>query len=286
MNEARPSRTALSAAAARTAHAIVDAPPLIFADPLVRRLLGGLADEAVGYHRTHGEHLVLAGTRTVTAVRARYAEERAAGFPQYVVLGAGLDTYGLRAAPGVRVFEVDAPATQEWKKGLVRDGGIPVPDGLVFVPADFEAAAGTDTGTDGVFARLRDAGFDAARPALVSWLGVSYFLTREAIAAVLAGVGALAAGSELVMDYALPPGLRDAGGRAYAEIAERVVGDAGEPYRTTLAPAEVDGLLRGHGLDVVANVRLADAVPPETWDRADALHPFDFFRLARATVTG
>ncbi|MBE1531233.1 class I SAM-dependent methyltransferase [Actinomadura algeriensis] len=279
MNEGLPSRTALAAAAARAAHPIVDEPPHIFADPLVRRLLGGLADDMIGYHRTHGGHAILAGTRVITAVRARYAEERASGFPQYVVLGAGLDTYGLRADPGVRVFEVDHPATQEWKRGLIRDAGVSgPPDGPVFVPADFER--------DDPFARLRDAGFDPARPALVSWLGVSYFLTREAVSAVLAGVGALAAGSELVLDYALPPGLRDAAGRAYAELAERVAGDAAEPYRTTPGPAEVDGLLRDHGLRVVANERVADAVPSGIWERGDALRPFDFFRLVRAAVTG
>lgn len=278
MQAGRPSRTALSAAAARAAHLEVDEPPRIFADPLVRRLLGGLADAMIGYHRTHGEHPILAGTRTITTVRARYTEQRLAGFAQYVVLGAGLDTYGLRGDSGARVYEVDHPATQEWKRGLVREAGLPVPDDLVFVPADFER--------DEPFARLRDAGFDPGRPALVSWLGVSYFLTREAIAAVLAEVGKLAAGSELVMDYALPPGLRDDAGRAYAEIAEQVVGEAAEPYRTTPEPAEVDALLRGGGLTVAENVRIADAVPAELWERTDPLRPFDFFRLVRATVEG
>ncbi|MEU9025419.1 SAM-dependent methyltransferase [Actinomadura sp. NPDC048394] len=277
MDEGRPSRTALSAAAARAAHPLVDERPLIFTDPLAGRLLGGLADEMIAYHRGNGGHIILAGTRTITTVRSRYAEARAGAFDQYAVLGAGLDTYAFRAPAGQRVFEVDHPATQEWKKGLLDAAGIPVPGNAVLVPVDFEEP-------DGPVRLLAAAGFDTARPALVSWLGVSYFLTRDAIAGTLAEIGRLAPGTELVMDYALPPGLRDAEGDAYAEIAARVTRDAGEPSRSRFAPGEVDALLAAHGLDVVENVTLERAVPPEAWRRTDDLRPFDYFRLLRAVV--
>ncbi|QKG25343.1 class I SAM-dependent methyltransferase [Actinomadura verrucosospora] len=278
MNEGWPSRTALSAAAGRAAHPLVDAPPLLFTDPLALRLLGGLADEMIGYHRSNGGHIILAGTRTITTVRSRYAEARAAAFDQYAVLGAGLDTYAFRAPAEKRVFEVDHPATQEWKKGLLDAAGIAVPEQAALVPVDFEAG-------DGAVRQPAGAGFDTACPALVSWLGVSYFLTRDAIAAALAEIGGLAPGTELVMDYALPPGLRDAEGDAYAEIAARVTREAGEPSRSRFAPDEVNALLKDHGLDVVENVGVERAVPPEAWRRTDALRPFDYFRLVRAVVT-
>lgn len=278
MNEARPSATALSAAAARAAHPAADGEPVIFADTVAERLLGGLADEMIGYHRTHGEHPILAGTRTVTTVRARYAEERLGAHRHYAVLGAGLDTYGYRGGPGIAVYEVDHPATQEWKKGLLDKAGIAVPPHVAFVPADLES--------EDPVARLAEAGFDAAAPALVSWLGVSFFLPEDAVARVLAGLARLAPGTELVMDYALPPGTRDAAGDEYGRIAEQVVGESGEPYRSAFAPGRIDALLAGSGFEVVENVRLEDAVPPATWRRADALRPFDYFRLVRAVVAG
>ncbi|MEU5992537.1 SAM-dependent methyltransferase [Spirillospora sp. NPDC047418] len=270
--------TALSAAAARAAHLTADGAPAIFADTVAERLLGGLADEMIGYHRTHGEHIILAGTRAVTTVRARYAEERLGAHGQYVVLGAGLDTCGYRGESPIRVFEVDHPATQEWKRGLLAAAGIEIPERVALVPADFEA--------EEPIGKLTGTGFDTGRTALVSWLGVSFYLTRDAIAKTLDEIARLAPGTELVMDYALPDGHRDAEGGAYAEIAAQVVGEHAEPYRSHFTPGEIDALLTGHGFEVAANTTLRDAVPPETWRRADALRPFDYFRLVRAVVAG
>src|SRR6266487_4000172 len=121
--EAAPSWTALTAAAARAAHLLVDAEPWIFADTLAARLLGGRAEELLAYHHLNGTHPVLAGARTQVACRSRYAEGRLAaaveaGTDQYVVLGAGLDSFAYRSplAARVRTFEVDHPATQSWKR--------------------------------------------------------------------------------------------------------------------------------------------------------------------------
>ncbi|GAA4296445.1 SAM-dependent methyltransferase [Actinomadura luteofluorescens] len=278
MNEAEPSPTALSSAAARAADLVADGAPAVFEDAVAPRLVGALAAEMIGYHRTHGDHIILAGTRAITTVRSRYTERRIGPHGQYVVLGAGLDTYGYRADPGVRVFEVDRPATQEWKKGLLEAAGIPVPENVVFVPVDFE--------TEDPVERLASAGLDLGRTALVGWLGVSYYLTRAAVARTLEAIAQLAPGSELVLDYALPDGLRDAEGDAYAEIAARVVRERGEPQRSLFAPAEIDALLAVHGFEVAENVTVRDAVPARLWRRDDALRPFDFFRLVRATVTG
>src|SRR4051812_31075022 len=125
------SRSALMAAAARAAHLLVDSPPVIFADTLAYAMLGPRAEELLSYHRNHGSHLVLAGARAAVLTRSRYTEDRVAGFPQYVVLGAGLDTYAART-PGRRVFEVDHPDTQSWKRA------VGVPSTAVHVPVDLE----------------------------------------------------------------------------------------------------------------------------------------------------
>lgn len=131
------------------------------------------------YHRASGDHVVLAGTRAQVTVRSRYTEERLAalvreGLTQYVLLGAGLDTFAYRSplAGRLRVFEVDHPATQRWKQDLLDAAGIaprsPEPHGLAYVPVDFESGS--------LVERLAGAGFDPAKPALLSWLGVSMYL--------------------------------------------------------------------------------------------------------------
>ena len=141
----QPSLTALTAAAARAAHLIVDTEPVIFADTLAQAMLGERAEELISYHRAHGTHPVLAGARAQVTCRSRYAEDRLAdaigrGIGQYVLLGAGLDSFAYRSplAGQVRVFEVAPPATQEYKRRVreVAEGGGRA-GGLRFVAVDF-----------------------------------------------------------------------------------------------------------------------------------------------------
>jgi methyltransferase (TIGR00027 family) len=284
MDDRQPSQTALAAAAARAAHLVVDREPLIFRDPVAADLIGGPGAEMVGYHHRSGDHIVLAGTRTQVTVRSRWAEQRLAalvarGLDQYVILGAGLDSFAYRSplVGRVRVFEVDHPATQRWKRDRLTAAGITVPDGLAFAGVDLEAEPLAD--------RLAAQGFDLGRPALVSWLGVSMYLTAEAVAATLAAVGGLAAGTELVMEYALPPALRDETGAAYAGFALAVAAERGEPWRSFFTPEQLSGLLEANGMTVAEQARQRDAVPAALWDRSDALRPLDLCRLARATVS-
>ena len=196
-----------------------------------------------------------------------------------MLLGAGLDSFAYRSPLVGRplVYEVDHPASQRWKRDLLAAAGITPPDGLAFVGVDPEAEPLLD--------RLAAAGFDPGRPALVSWLGVSMYLTAEAVAATLAAVGGLATGSELVMEYALPPRLRDAAGQAYAGFALPVAAERGEPWLSFFTPEELAALLDAHGLTVTEQVRQQDAVPAALWDRSDALRPLDLCRLARAVVS-
>ncbi|MGW3350524.1 class I SAM-dependent methyltransferase [Nonomuraea rubra] len=282
MRDAQPSQTALMAAASRAAHLVVDGEPHLFRDTLAATLLGGQAGELIGYHRAHGDHVVLSGTRAQVTARAAYTERLLGDrFEQYVVLGAGLDTFALRRAPGgppSRVIEVDHPATQRWKRELMTAAGLASPDGLVFAPVDFESGD--------LMAALRAAGLDPERPALVSWLGVAMYLTEEAIAATLAVLGRLPRGSELVMEYALPPGLRDERGAEYASFALAAAADRGEPWLSFFTPDDLSALLKQHGLEVVEHVRQAGCVDPGRWRRQDALRPADLCRLTRAIATG
>jgi methyltransferase (TIGR00027 family) len=267
----------MTAAAARAAHLIVDNEPLIFADPLAYQLLGTAAEELVGYHRAHGAHPVLAGARAAVTTRSRYTEDRLAaavrrGVTQYVILGAGLDSYAYRSPHGIRVFEVDHPDTQRWKRGLLAEAGIAVPDTVTFTPLDLETEALAD--------RLARHGFDPASPALVSWLGVTMYLTRDAIGETLAVVGGMAPGTEIVVDHMLPEHLRDAAGQSYVDIVAPVAAGHGEPWLTFLDPDELAMIMRRCGLEPVEHVAQRDAVPGELWERRDALRAVELAVLS------
>ncbi|MGI8331220.1 class I SAM-dependent methyltransferase [Actinomadura scrupuli] len=285
MNDGTPSQTALTAAAARAAHLIVDDDPPIFSDPLAYPLLGEQAEELVGYHRAHGGHVVLAGARAAVSTRGRHTEDRLAeavrrGTTQYVILGAGLDTFAYRPdlAGAVGVFEVDHPATQRWKRRLLGDAGVAVPGSVAFVPVDFE--------TDSLVDELVRHGFDPDRPAFVGWLGVTMYLTREAIGRTLAVVGGFAPGTELVVEYLVPESLRDAAGQTYAELVAPVAAERGEPWLTFLDPGEMSALLAKAGFATARHVRQREAIDAALWRRSDSLRPSELSRLAHATVRG
>jgi methyltransferase (TIGR00027 family) len=280
----RPSQTALTAAAARAAHLLVDAPPFIFADTVAAALLGDRADELIGFHRDHPTHPVLAAARVQVICRSRYTEDRLAraaadGVRQYVILGAGLDSFGYRPglASQLRIFEVDHPATQQWKREALATAGIPVPGTVTFVPADLATSR-----LDGVLAA---SGFDPSQPAVISWLGVTMYLTRDAIGRVLDAIGTFAPGTELIANYMLPPGLRDAAGNSYAEQVGAHAAERGEPWLTFLSPAEIAALLTLRGIEPAEHVSQRDAVDAALWHRSDSLRPLELSFLTRATVT-
>jgi methyltransferase (TIGR00027 family) len=296
MENGQPSFTALTAAAARAAHLVVDGEPVIFADTLASALLGERADELLSYHTSHGTHPVLAGARAQVTCRARYTEDALAravgrGVTQYVVLGAGLDSFAYRsggvAGPGgrrVRLFEVDHPATQDWKRRALAHARVTVPDGVTFVPADLAADAPADLAADTLPGILAAAGFDGSAPALVGWLGVTMYLTRDVIAATLAALGRLAPGSEVIADYMLPAELRDDAGAVYGSLVAQASAERGEPWLSCLAPEEMAGLAWAAGFAAVRNVPQRDAIPAALWQRSDALCPADLAMLLHATV--
>ena len=175
------------------------------------------------------------------------------------------------------MFEVDHPATQQWKRAALAAARIPVPDQVSYVPVDFTR--------DRLASRLGQAGFDPARPALVSWLGVTMYLTRDAISAALAGIGGFAPGTELVADYMLPDGLRGPDGDSYVESVGAESARQGEPWLSFLSPADMTGLLISNGFGTVVHTSQRDAVGAELWDRSDPLRPGQLSMMVSAQVS-
>ena len=280
----QPSTSALMAAAARAAHLLVDGQPTIFADPLAAALLGDRAEELIAYHERHGTHPVLAGARVQVTCRSRYAEgalARAvdAGVTQYVVLGAGLDSFAYRGgllAGRVRVFEVDHPASQQVKCAALAAAGIGVPDSVRYVPADLAR--------DPLARCLDAAGFDAAAPAVVAWLGVTMYLSAEAVAETMTAVGRLAPGTELIADYLLPEGARDEAGALYGALVAQASAEQGEPWRSCFTPDQMADLAHRAGFGAVRTVSQRDTIPVELWQRADSLRPATLAVLFHGTV--
>ena len=261
-------------AAARAAHLLVDHEPFIFTDPLAARILGDRAPELLAYHHRMGSHPILSGARTQAAVRSRYTEHRLAeavgrDVTQYVILGAGLDSFAYRNELGVRVFEIDHPDTQEWKRHQLESAGITLPENMTLAGVDFVKENLV----------LTEHGLDPAQPSFVSWLGVSMYLSREDIARTLAS---LPPGTELVADYMLPAELRDTAGDTYAEGLATAAAERGEPWLSFFTPAEISCLLAESGFTVISDVNQHDAIPATLWNRTDSLDPHVLSRLIHA----
>ena len=242
MHDDRPSRTAFRVALRRAAHQVLD-DPRVFEDPLALAIVGADADELRSDEKSQARISRL--MRAFMAVRSRYAEDGLAaafedGTRQYVILGAGLDTFAYRNPfPGLCVFEVDHPATQGWKRRRLEAAGIAIPESMTFAPVDFES----QTLAEG----LARAGFQMDRKAFFSWLGVVPYLTRSAAMETLRFVASLPPGSVIVFDYALPPESLDPVRRqAFDALAARVAA-SGEPFQTFFDPAELEAELRRVG---------------------------------------
>ncbi|RNL78775.1 class I SAM-dependent methyltransferase [Nocardioides marmorisolisilvae] len=246
MRDGEPSRTAFGAAVHRAVHQDLD-DGRIFTDPLAWTILGADREKLVA-DAQEADRFVL---RTFIAVRHRFAEDGLAaavarGVDQAVVLGAGLDTFAYRNPhQALRVFEVDFPATGDWKAERLAAAGIAVPDDVVFVGCDFEH--------EDFLERLVAAGLDATRPTYVLWLGVVPYLTREAVLATLGRIASIP-GGEVVLDY--PTRLRGLSRKARSmrrELSRRVAA-AGEPFTGDFTTEEMAGLLRDAGFDEVEDI--------------------------------
>jgi methyltransferase (TIGR00027 family) len=264
MQTGKASRTALGVAIRRAAHQLVDHPPVLD-DPIAVRLVGS----AHPRHMERASHRVARDFRAFMAVRSRYVEDQLAkavsqGICQYVILGAGLDTFAYRNPfPSLRVFEVDFPATQQWKQSMLDEAQIALPANLTFVPLDFEHR----TLAEG----LTEAGFNPRLPAFFGWLGVVPYLTLPAVRATLETIAQLPAGTAVAFDYARSPEtLSPVGRTAFDGLAARVAA-AGEPFQLFFTPATIEAeLLRAgfHRFEQLDSGQLNDVYFN---DRADGL---------------
>lgn len=252
MSERRASETALGVAALRAAHRVADGEPKILDDPIAARLLDEddvrrLAEEPPREYRGRG----LERLRVHVLVRSRYAEDRLAeavadGVRQYVILGAGYDTFAYRQpawSAGLRIFEVDLPASQEAKRRRLSRAAIPEPPNVRFVTADLEDEA--------LLARLVRHGFDPAEPAFFSCLGVLVYLRAEAAERIFRLVASLPPRSEIVFTFAPPEATLDAAAAERRARLARAVEAAGEPWRTHFVPEELVRHLRALGFSEV-----------------------------------
>ncbi|MBM3344057.1 MAG: class I SAM-dependent methyltransferase [Betaproteobacteria bacterium] len=279
MAQGQPSRTAQGAAMLRAAHQLIDT-PRVFEDALALNIIGAEAQAAL--RQNLARYAERASLRAYVALRSRYSEDQLAlavqrGVSQYVVLGAGLDTFAYRNPhAALRVFEVDHPATQRWKRQRLADAGIAPPRALTFAPVDFE--------TQTLGAGLRAAGFDAARPAFFSMLGVAIYITQPALMSTLSQVAALAPGSEIVFSYAVHDALLNAQQRAARAQAASRVAALGEPWISYYDPAALEAQGAKLGFTQVATLTAQNANERYFKGRADGLRVSGSSRLLRARV--
>lgn len=269
------SKTALGVGSLRALHRLVDAQPWVIDDPVSLALFGDAARQLAHRDPSWGTDPARIMLRAHVLVRSAFAEDRlraavARGVRQCVVLGAGYDTFAYRQPAwmdGVRVIEVDAPATQADKRARLERARIAVPENVAFAPIDFERTS--------LAAGLAAAGLDAGAPAFFSWLGVMVYLTRDAIDAVFRFVAGLPSGSEIAFTFTAPGGS--------AEL-ERRVAEIGEPLLTRLEPAAVEPMLRELGFGAVT-VLSSSAAARYLGERSDALRLPPRASIAAALVT-
>jgi methyltransferase (TIGR00027 family) len=243
MQEGKFSKTAQRVAIRRAAHQLLD-DPKVLDDPLALQIIG--SEAASDLRSNPKEHHAFARAfRAFMAARSRYAEDELAravsqGVTQYIILGAGLDTFAYRNRhTGLRVFEVDHPDTQAWKREQLQAAGISIPSSLTFVPIDFEKQT--------LGAGLAPSGLDTHTPAFFSWLGVTPYLTREACMATLNFIAKMPEGSGVVFDFAVDPALLNAGQRQALDALSKRVAAAGEPFQLFFDPATLRDELKDLG---------------------------------------
>ncbi len=280
----------------RAAHLLWDDAPKIFEDTFALRLSGCDSDAALRAQfdrldaelaRNVGPGFATILRRYATApviMRSRYVEDELdqairRGVSQYVILGAGLDSFAYRRldlAKVLRVFEVDHPATQAWKRSRLREAGVELPPNLSLVPVDFEKQSLMDS--------LRTSGYRPELPGLFSWLGVTVYLTPDAIFGTLRTVAALSPGTEIIFEYAVPKELLDEESQRFLARSMAVAAARGEPFQSFFEPAQLAEQVRKLGFAEVSDLGPDEMEARYFTDRTDALRPSAANHYMRARV--
>jgi len=277
-----PDSSAVRTALWRAMHVQVDPAPHVLDDEVGLKLV---APEEGWRNRQDMHPQWTRRNRASIVARARFIEDLVTehadrGVGQYVILGAGLDSFAQRrpdVASRLRVFEVDRPGPQAWKKQRLVELGFGTPQWLHFVPVDFES--GTSW-----WEQLAAAGFDASKPAVVASTGVTMYLTRDANAATLRQVSKLAAGSTLAMSFMLPKELVEPEERRMLEASEKGARASGTPFMTFYAPPDILGVARDAGFKDVKHVSAAQLEERYFAGRTDGLRPSSIEELLVATT--
>jgi methyltransferase (TIGR00027 family) len=277
-----PDATAIRVALWRALHLEVDDAPHVFTDDVALRLARPESD-----WRSRGDMSpdATAAFRASIVARARFVDDlvcarAGTGVDQYVILGAGLDTFAQRhaeLAETLRIYEVDQPATQAWKRDRLHAEGLSSPAGPRFVAIDFE---GGESWWDGLLAN----GFDPSRTTVVSSTGVSMYLTRAATEATVAQLAALGPGSSMAMTFMLPLDLVAASERELQARVEAAARASGTPFLSHYAPADMVDMCRAAGFSEVRHVGPDELIARYFAGRGDGLRPPTAEHFVVATV--
>ncbi len=252
MTDRNASNTAFGTLFLRGVHQLLDARPLILDDPSSLDLLGPDVVRQIRESAEHHRTLQSQALRAHIVLRSRFAEDclqdaAGRGIAQYVILGAGFDTFAFRQpawAELLKIFEVDQPASQAWKKSRIEDADLSVAANLTFAGIDFEH----ESLREGL---LRN-GISFAEPTFFSWLGVTMYLREDATDAVLATIAQFPAGSEVVFTFTQPPESLDSRESHFHELLSKVVSGAGEPFVSYFTPEQIEAKLIGAGFKTIA----------------------------------
>ena len=284
MKQNGPSLTAKKVAMMRAAHQLLDSPK-VFKDPIAVDLIGPQDVSEIHSEKRKFKTRLHSYLRAIVVARSKFVEDELSfaikrGVRQYVILGAGLDTFAYRnpySNDGLKVFEVDHPATQESKRQQLYAAKIPIPSNLILAPIDFENQMLAD--------QLHKVGFKTDEPSFFSWLGVTMYLNRETMMATMNYISSSTpSGSEIIFDYTIPPSSQNFLRRFVFRLIARKVAAAGEPWRSFFDPNSLIGDLKAIGFTQAEDIGPDEINAKFFVNRTDKLMVGNFGHLMKAQV--
>lgn len=278
------SQTAVATAVLRAAHQVLDDDPKILADPIAVGLVSGSAESEIlaqcdGLRTPIAQHL-----RAALVLRNRFAEDELEhaigdGLRQYLILGAGLDTFAYRQPPwskGLRIVEVDAPASQAFKRALLEGAGVRIPENVEFCGVDFEKSS--------IAEALAASAVDSTAPTFFSWLGVTQYLSRQAMEATLRSVLRFPSPSRIVLSFVLPDPALSGIDAEVTKVAAAASASGGEPWLSRFEPTELERWILDLGFRHAFHLSVQSAETRYFAARNDGLHAPAYSQLICATV--